>query len=200
MMLIERCVTKLSEAKQAILEGADRLELCENLEVDGLTPSKKNYLKVKKETKIPIYVMLREVEKGFSESQKQIESLIKKAIWFKKNDADGFVFGFCENKKVDAESCQRLIEVCKPLPCTFHKAFDTCEDLKESLETIIELGFDAILTSGGAFKAEEGIEVIKSLSEVAKNRINLIVGGKVRPQIIKFIHKKTGVKNFHFRV
>ena len=58
-MFIERCVTTLAEAEQAVAEGADRLELCSALELDGLTADRKVFLDIKKSVDIPVRVMLR---------------------------------------------------------------------------------------------------------------------------------------------
>ena len=50
----EACVETLDEAIFAQNKGADRIELCSDLALDGLTPSKKPFLKVLNHISIPI--------------------------------------------------------------------------------------------------------------------------------------------------
>ena len=52
---------------------------------------------------------------------------------------------------------KELLECAKPLKTTFHMAFDETFDLEKSLERVIEMGFDRILTKGGNFVSAEGM-------------------------------------------
>jgi copper homeostasis protein len=68
---------------------------------------------------------------------------------------------------VDAERTrvviQRVREIRADVEITFHRAFDMSRDLSESLETLIELRVDRVLTSGAAATAPLGIQVIAKL-------------------------------------
>jgi len=199
-MFIERCVTTLAEAEQAVAEGADRLELCSALELDGLTADRKVFLDIKKSVDIPVRVMLRNRHPHFEVNVAELDELKHEADWFKQHGADGFVFGFMANGKIDEVSTAELLGSCAPLPCTFHKAFDSCESLTDSLELLIDLGVDDVLTSGGELTAAEGTKTLSEIVLLASTRIGVIVAGKVRHNNIATLHEKVKAAYYHFRV
>ena len=61
-----------------------------------------------------------------------------------------------------------MVDLAKPLPTTYHRAFDMSADHFRSLERIAETGAHRILTSGGAPTAVEGIAMLRSLVEAAE--------------------------------
>ncbi len=131
--------------------------------------------------------MIRPHAKSFMYDEKDIEGMKRSIAEFKKEGCDGFVFGCLEQidtgeMRVDKETCTILLERTAGKKVTFHRAFDSISpsDMEEELELLIELGFDAVLTSGGAKSAVEGREVLKMLVEKAGGRIEIIVGGGVR--------------------
>lgn len=199
-MFIERCVTTLAEAEQAVAEGAERLELCSALDVDGLTADRDVFLSLKKSVDIPVRVMLRNRHPGFEVDVTDLEELKHEAEWFKRHDADGFVFGFTAHGKIDEVPTAELLGFCAPLPCTFHKAFDSCESLTDSLELLIDLGVDDVLTSGGEQTAAEGAQTLSEIVALASTRIGVIVAGKVRHNNIATLHQKVKATYYHFRV
>jgi copper homeostasis protein len=199
-MFIERCVTTLAEAEQAVAEGADRLELCSALDLDGLTADREVFLSLKKNLDIPVRVMLRNRHPGFEVNVTELEELRHEAEWFKRHDADGFVFGFTVHEKIDEVSTAELLDFCAPLPCTFHKAFDNCESLTDSLELLINLGVDDVLTSGGEQTAAEGAQTLRKIVALASTRIGVIAAGKVRHNNIATLHEKVKATYYHFRV
>ena len=53
-VLVEACVGSLEEALAAEQGGADRLELCDNLDVGGTTPNRRpDSVEVKRRVRIP---------------------------------------------------------------------------------------------------------------------------------------------------
>ena len=199
-MFIERCVTTLAEAEQAVAEGAERLELCSALELDGLTADREVFLNIKKILDIPVRVMLRNRHPHFEVNAAELDELKHEAYWFKQHGADGFVFGFAAHGQIDETSTAELLGFCAPLPCTFHRAFDSCESLTDSLELLIDLGIDDVLTSGGEQTAAEGIKTLSEIVLLASSRIGVIVAGKVRPNNIMTLHEKVKATYYHFRV
>ena len=115
---------------------------------------------------------------------------------FKKAGADGFVFGVLnEEGRVDRKSCDTLMRAAEGRGCTFHRAFDEIleEYMQEELEVLIDLGFENVLTSGGAKTAMEGREVLKRLVQSARGRIQIIVGGGVRSGNVNTLREIVGM-------
>lgn len=132
---------------------------------------------------------------------KELSALQTSLLELKDAGADGFVFGFLNESGagVRKENCTVLLEAAKPLPCTFHKAFDLIpiENMEEELEVLIQLGFTSVLTSGGAATAVGGIDVLRSLVDRAKGRIAIIVGGGVRAGNIRDLKEQIGATWWH---
>ena len=165
----------------AASEGVDRIELCENYELGGITPQTDTLLKLKKESNVPVYVMIRPRGGDFNYNEKEFEMMKSHLLQLKEVGADGFVFGILtEDQKVDLSKNEILINLAGELPCTFHRAFDRIADKEEALEQIIKLGFKTILTSGGQHPVMEGISQLKLIEEQANGRITILVGGGVR--------------------
>ena len=59
MIVKEVCVDNINDALSAFKKGANRLELCSDLEQDGLTPSYELLSEVKLKLTLPVRVMVR---------------------------------------------------------------------------------------------------------------------------------------------
>jgi copper homeostasis protein len=91
-----------------------------------------------------------------------------------------------------------LIAAARPLPVTFHRAFDVFPDLSEALERLIELGVERVLTAGGAPTAPEGAERIRRLVIKAERRIEILAGGGINAENVARLVRDTGVREVHF--
>ena len=118
-------------------------------------------------------------------------------LWFKENGADGIVLGLLKpDGTIDKERTSILVELARPLPVTFHRAFDMSVDYCKSLEDIIDTGCSRILSSGGAINVDLGFDNLVHLLKQANNRIELIPGSGVNiHNVKKFID--AGFKNIH---
>ncbi len=170
--------------------GAHRIEFCTDYESGGFTPSFQEIGKIRQLIKIPIHVMIR-----FKNDEiKPMEE----AIWFcKKFNVDGVVFGIVKENKVDILPCAKLVDLAGNMKRTFHRYIDKCLDIDQSIEQLIDIGFDSVLTSGGKANALEGIETIARLQEKFGDKINIIPAGGVRPDNVKLIKEKTNCTQFH---
>lgn len=92
------------------------------------------------------------------------------------------------------------MEAAEGMSVTFHRAFDMCRNPFESLENIISLGCDRILTSGRKPKAEQGTALIKQLIQQARDRIVIMPGSGINEHNIAKIARETGAKEFHLSV
>ncbi len=75
---------------------------------------------------------------------------------------------------------------------TFHRAFDCTRDPYEAIETLIDLGFDRLLTSGQEATAEEGIHLLADLQKKYGNQIEIIAGCGVNENNTQKIIEQNG--------
>jgi len=179
-MTLEVCIDSYEGALLARSFGAKRVELCSALSVGGLTPS--IGLTGRCTEEIEVHAMLRNREGDFVYSPAEIDIMLDDVDFLAKAGAGGIVFG-CLTKagEVDLKANALLIKEAKGLglEATFHRAFDFCKDPKNSLESLIELGFNRILTSGNKTKAIDGIDLIRNLTEWSAGRIEIMAGSGV---------------------
>ncbi|MDP2385048.1 MAG: copper homeostasis protein CutC [Bacteroidota bacterium] len=177
--------------------GADRVELCDDISVGGITPLFETIASVRKKIQIDLYIMIRPRGGDFVYSEDEYEEMKMEILLIKYKQVNGFVFGILnEDGTIDKERNKELVELAHPLPCTFHRAFDEVEDPKKALEDLIECGFKTILTSGQKTNATEGINDLTELIKQAGDRIIIMPGGGVRSSNIEKL-KKLNVPFYH---
>ncbi len=182
-ILLEAPVFNLQASLEAGIFGVDRLELCSNFPEGGETPSAGMLRFLKSELDIPIFVMIRPRGGDFVYSQKELLVMKQDIQLLGDLGADGFVFGVLDEiGGVDQKANEFLKRAAGNKPCTFHRAFDASADLLDSLEKIIDLGFDRILTSGGKNSLNEGLDIVLNLLQKAKDRIIIMPGGGTKPE------------------
>lgn len=194
---LEVAVTTPDEARLAADAGADRLELCSALEVGGVTPSVGTFLEVRAAVGVPVCVLLRPRPGGFVYSDAEFASLKRDAEWFLSHGADGIVFGLLtRDGRIDRARCSELVRLARGR-AVFHRAFDFLGDRLMALGELIELGFERVLTSGGAATAIEGAAEIARLVQGAGGRIGILPGGGVRPGNVGDLLRMTGCGQVH---
>nr|XP_012136229.1 PREDICTED: copper homeostasis protein cutC homolog [Megachile rotundata] len=195
---MEICIDSLESARNAIEGGAVRLEVCSALSEGGLTPTPGFLHKIKSFSPVPVYAMLRVRAGDFVYSKEEMDVMLQDLKILKDQGADGFVFGALKsNDEIDVESCKIILSAAEPLPVTFHRAFDEVADPFESLDTLIALGFERILTSGQKDTAVEGLELIEKLVKKAGDKIIVMPGSSITTDNILKIKKDSGAKEFH---
>jgi copper homeostasis protein len=116
----------------------------------------------------------------------------------KKLNVNGFVFGILkEDHTINYEQNKLLVDLAKPFPCTFHRAFDEVENAFDALEQLIGCGFKTILTSGQKSNVIDGMHRLAELVKAADNRIVIMPGGGLRSTNIKTIQQKTQAVFYH---
>lgn len=194
---LEIAVSTPDEAVLAVRSGADRLELSAGLEVGGLTPSLGVFRRVKELASVPVWVLLRPRAGGFIYSEHEKESTLRDAESFLAAGADGLVFGALNSRgEVDETPCQRLVALASGR-AAFHRAFDFTSDQAEALDRLIALGFQRVLTSGGATTASNGAEAIAELVARANGRIEVLPGGGIRAENVAEILRVTSCNQVH---
>lgn len=195
---LEICANSYPSALAAQNGGANRVELCENMAEGGTTSSYAQIKLCKERLTIAIWPIIRPRGGDFLYSDDEFELMKEDIKICKSLNCDGVVLGILlANGEIDKKRCAVLIELAKPMPVAFHRAFDMSNDLEKALEDLISLGVVRVLTSGAAESAFNGIKTIKKLVNQANNRIEIMAGAGINPSNIKEIAAKTGVKNFH---
>ena len=171
-MIIEICCTSQTSVTNAIDGGASRLELCENLLDDGLTPSSKFLKDVLDQIPITVHVLIRPRHGNFFYTPEEVKTVAAQIKMAKSLGANGIVMGALkEDHSLPMKLLKNWVKIAHPLDLTFHRAFDQILQPKESLKKIIDLGFNRILTSGQKIEAVEGLDLLVELQNIAKNQI-----------------------------
>ena len=139
----ELCVDSIESVINTGKGSGKRLELCSNLVIGGTTPTEALFNEVKRNTELPVHVLIRPRFGDFLYSEHEV-NIIRDEVM----------------KKVLAERGNMKV--------TFHRAFDMCKDPIKAFKDIKELGIDIVLTSGQKKTAIEGKELIKKLVEISK--------------------------------
>ncbi|MGV3697017.1 copper homeostasis protein CutC [Flavobacterium sp.] len=198
MAKLEIACFNLESALIAQQNGADRVELCDGISVGGTTPNLEIVISARQHLTVDLFVMIRPRGGNFVYSESEFDQMKSEISIFKKGNVDGFVFGILdERNRLDIARNRELVNLAKPFPCTFHRAFDEVEDVFQSLEEVIDCGFQAILTSGQKGNVAEGVGQLSELVEKADDRITIMPGGGLRSSNIRFIEQKTRAQFFH---
>jgi copper homeostasis protein len=182
--------------ENASQNGADRIELFENLPEGGVTPSL-GMIKQSLTLNTPIYVMIRPRGGDFQYSDAEFQIMKSDVQACKSLGVKGIVFGILNSEnKVDNERCRELLQLWNG-PATFHRAFDETSNAFQAAQTIIDLGFERILTSGQKPNVMQGLELISDLITQFGNQITIMPGCGVTSENATAIIQKTGATEIH---
>lgn len=195
---LEICCGSIDDAIQAQAGGAQRVELCSALFLGGLTPSIGTMQYARQQLTVPIMAMVRPRGGGFCYTDAEFASLEHDAEALIASGADGLVFGILhEDGTVDVKRTRRMRELCGTKQSVFHRAFDVTSDPFHALDELVDLGITRILTSGQQDTVPEGADLIRRLIEHAKDRIEILPGGGIKPYNIAEVIARTGCRQVH---
>lgn len=198
--IVEICCGSYYDAKQAYLGGAERIELNSALHLGGLTPSIGMLKLIKKDCDLKIISMLRPRGAGFNYNDEDFETMLEDCHTLLENGSDGIAFGVLkEDCSIDIERTKVITDIIKKYnkEAVFHRAIDCVSNPFESIESLIEIGIDRILTSGLKSKALEGIEMIKSYQEKFGDKIEILAGSGVNAENAKNIIDIANIYQVH---
>lgn len=195
-MIVEVCANSFESAKNAQEAGAQRIELCAELGVGGVTPSYGMLKKVVGELSIPVNVLIRPRSGDFTYSDAEFDIMMQNIALCKELGCNGVVAGVLHKDfTLDVERTQELINVSKGMMFTFHRAFDWVKDPKTTFMQLQKMGVDVILTSGQQKSAPDGFTLLAELNKLSTT-CKIMPGGGIRTTNVNDF-KKEGFSALH---
>ena len=197
-MIREACVESFEKALEAQSNGANRIELCENLAVGGTTPSYGTVKICLEKLNIPIFPMIRARGGNFVYSKDEIEIMKEDIKIFKELGVKGVVLGcLTSDNKIDLELTKELVDLAYPMEVTFHKAIDEILNPLDYIDDLVNIGIKRILTSGGEATALEGKDLINEMIKKSNGRLKIVVAGKVTKGNLNGLSNLISADEFH---
>lgn len=199
--LFESCIDSPDTALASERGGAGRVELCARLDVGGTTPPAALIERCVGSIAIPVFVMIRPRGGGFVYDATDVAAMAADIGVAAAAGAHGVVFGALRaDATIDVDVMRRLIDRARPLPVTCHKAIDAAGDPLAALDTLLALGVDRVLTSGGAETAGAGAAMIARMVARAGEALVVMAGGGIRAHSVGALVQATGVREVHAKV
>ncbi len=199
-MHLELVVESFEEAELAVRYAFHRVELCSALSVGGLTPSAGMIRQCAKYAQVEVHVLIRPRAGHFVYTADEVAVMMRDIREAAKQGARGVVIGaLTADHHLDLVTCERMVIQAKNLglETTCHRAFDFVKEPIDTLEQLISLGFDRLLTSGQKPTALEGIDTISALGRQSKGRIQIMAGSGVNEHNCMAL-RQTGIHALHF--
>ena len=200
-LIKESCVETYDEAINAENRGADRIELCSRLDLDGLTPSKELVKTLVNDLTIPIKVMVRPRSGDFCYNDEEIMQMHNDILDFKTLGVFGVVFGVLKHdKSVNINIVNDLVSTSNGMDITFHKAIDDSIDLLDAYKNLLShTKITSVLTSGGAKSAILGYKTLRKMLNIKSERCRIIVAGSITHENLPEVHNLIGGFEYHGR-
>ena len=185
-MIIEVCAESYEYAVKAEKAGADRIELCKDLHLDGLTPDYESSKRTIDTLDIPVFILIRPRGGDFIYSHEEFELMKRDILKFKEIGCKGIVSGILnDDKTIDIKRTKELVKLSRPLEFTFHRAFDEVKDPFNEIENLVGIGVNRILTSGQKDKAMDGLVLLEKLNSISDKRIIIMPGSAISKNNLK---------------
>ena len=195
-MKLEICANSYQSAINAEKAGANRIELCSELAIGGITPSYGLLKKVTKELSIPIHVLIRPRSGDFTFSEDEFNIMKENILLCKELGVSGIVSGVLNtDNSIDVERTKELVALSKPMNFTFHRAFDWVKNPLEEIKNLEKIGVVRILTSGQENSAEIGLQNLIAFQK-ATSKITIMPGGGINQNNIK-LFQENGFTEVH---
>lgn len=199
MKIREACIDRLESALKAEELGAEQIELCGELDLDGITPDLSLVENVLTRLGIHVKVMVRPRGGNFVYSNAEVNEMAETIESLKDKGVKEIVLGLLTDEtEIDMVSTQRLARLAYPMKVTFHKAIDDLADPVEGVRQLLEIPeITGVLTSGGKSTAMEGAEAIKGMIEASNGKLRIIAAGKITTQNLVEVDQLLGADAYH---
>lgn len=196
--MLEVCADSVESAIAAQKGGADRIELCSNLVIGGVTPGRALFGLVRKYTDIKIHVLLRPRYGDYCYNTYEFEQLKEEVQMYREMKAEGIVIGMLNaDGSLDTYRMKELVKTAGNMKIVLHRAFDVCVNPMAAMEQAIAIGMDTILTSGQQDSAWRGKELLKELYKQSRGRIEILAAGGIDAGVMERLIPYTGISAYH---
>jgi len=196
----EACVESLSEAMKAEELGADRIELCSNLDIGGTTPLPETVISCVMKLHIPVMVMIRPRGGDFVYSHDEVDQMIRDIHSCRMIGASGIVTGVLKpTGEIDTEVLQMLVKEAGHMKITFHKAIDETRDILGEIQKLRKTGIHRVLSSGGTTTAMEGAGMLNKMIRSSGGRLIILAAGRVTALNLEELSRRIHTREFHGR-
>lgn len=195
--LLEICIDDPAGLRAAVAGGADRIELCSALALGGLTPSPA-MIAAAVQTGVPIHVMVRPRAGDFAYDDDEIALILDDIGRIRDLGVAGVVVGAASAAgDLDERALARFRDAAEGLAIVLHRAVDLTPDPVAAACAAAALGYDYVLTSGGALHAFDGRSTIQRMIAETPDTLTIIAGSGVTPEIASVLVRENGVTQIH---
>lgn len=178
-MKIELCVSSFKGIELAAKYSFDRIELCQNLEIGGTTPSL-GLVEQALNQQVETHLLIRPRLGGFVYEEADFQTILSDIRFYRNTGVKGFVVGlFNAERELQLDRLKKIVEVADGADLTFHRGFDDLANWQESIEALFHLGFKRILTSGLSSSVDVGMKNLGFIKDACRGKIELMIGGGV---------------------
>lgn len=196
--LLEAAVDSAASALAAVSAGADRLELCGDLTVGGITPPDALLDGAGSRFGVPVAVMVRPRGGDFVYSPAERRQLAMDAARAAAAGAAALVTGgLTPAGTLDPDVFAAVADAAPGVPLVCHRAIDRTPDPLAALEVLLRAGVARVLTSGGARTAWDGRDVLRAMVARGGEHLTILAGGTVRADHAGALVAHTGVRELH---
>lgn len=204
-MIKEFCAENFTDIPNAIQNGADRIELCDNLAVGGTTPSFgviRATIEYANETDTPVMTIIRPRGGNFAYNVAEFNIMLNDIAQAKQLGARGIVLGCLDaDNWLDEPKLELLMDAAAEMEITFHMAFDEIATDRQfkAIDWLVDHGVSRILTHGGTKNTSitDNFQHLRDLIEYADNRITIMPGGGVNYENVNQVVNTLEVQEVH---
>ena len=202
-MIKEFCTSTVEHIPYALNNGANRIELCSQLSVGGLTPTDEMLAQATKLAPKKVMCMIRHKEGNFQYSHNDLHIMSEQIVNAKKYAIQGFVFGcLTVDNKIDERAMEYLLPFVGDYDVTFHMAFDQIDidNQKQALKWLSDHGIKRVLSHGGNLQLpiNKTIDNLKKIKKIADSyNVILMPGGGITYQNLDNIITELPVEEIH---
>lgn len=197
-MKLELCVTDPSGLHLAKKYGFDRIELCVNLEMGGLTPSP-GLVHMALNMGLETHALIRPRAGGFVYSDIEKELILAEIHALKYLGVHGFVIGALkENMEIDTTLIGEISKITKGKDLTFHRAFEEMAEWEDGVGVLKFFNFKRVLTSGRASNVNDGMINLNEIKDCFGSELELMVGGGINAKNIRRVAEEIEPSAIHF--